>query len=317
MTDAQHSAVSAPPDTAPPATAVPDTAVRDGAGKNADHDPGKYPDKDPGPQAVLFDMDGLLVDSEPLWFEVETDVMTRLGGTWTAADQQALLGSALPNSVRYFLERAQRPADPAEVAEWMMGGIVAKVRERGVTIMPGAAELVAEVEAAGLPYALVTSSQRRFVDAVLSRIGLRFPVVVSANDVTRGKPDPEPYLLAARRLGADPGRCVVLEDSITGVTAAEAAGCLVVAVPTLRTIEPRPGRLVVRSLSDISLGWLRAAWDGHPGLGAALAGASLSALLIRLTGRRSPSSSPPRPARRHPLPAHAAGSGTRPGDPSR
>jgi beta-phosphoglucomutase-like phosphatase (HAD superfamily) len=142
--------------------------------------------------------------------------------------------------------------------------------------MPGAAELVAEVEAAGLPYALVTSSQRRFVDAVLSRIGLRFPVVVSANDVTRGKPDPEPYLLAARRLGADPGRCVVLEDSITGVTAAEAAGCLVVAVPTLRTIEPRPGRLVVRSLSDISLGWLRAAWDGHPGLGAALAGASLS-----------------------------------------
>ena len=219
MTDAQHSAVSAPPDTALP-------------------------------EAVLFDMDGLLVDSEPLWFEVETDVMTRLGGTWTAADQQALLGSALPNSVRYFLERAQRPADPAEVAEWMMGGIVAKVREQGVTIMPGAAELVAEVEAAGLPYALVTSSQRRFVDAVLSRIGLRFPVVVSANDVTRGKPDPEPYLLAARRLG--------------------------VAVPTLRTIEPRPGRLVVRSLSDISLGWLRAAWDGHPGLGAALAGASLS-----------------------------------------
>ena len=101
-------------------------------------------------------------------------------------------------------------------------------------------------------------------------------MVVSANDVTRGKPDPEPYLLAARRLGADPGRCVVLEDSITGVTAAEAAGCLVVAVPTLRTIEPRPGRLVVRSLSDISLGWLRAAWDGHPGLGAALAGARIA-----------------------------------------
>jgi HAD superfamily hydrolase (TIGR01509 family) len=274
-------------------------------GQDAGQDPGQDAGQDPGPQAVLFDMDGLLVDSEPLWFEVETDVMTRLGGTWTAADQQALLGSALPDSVRYFLERAQLPADPAEVAEWMMGGIVAKVGERGVTIMPGAAELVAEVEAAGLPYALVTSSQRRFVDAVLSRIGLRFPVLVCANDVTRGKPDPEPYLLAAQRLGADPGRCVALEDSLTGVTAAEAAGCLVVAVPTLRAIEPRPGRLVVHSLSDISLGWLRAAWDGRPVLGAAL------------TGRRSRSSSPRRSARRHPLPAHAAGSGTRPGDPSR
>jgi beta-phosphoglucomutase-like phosphatase (HAD superfamily) len=101
------------------------------------------------------------------------------------------------------------------------------------------------------------------VDAVLSRIGLPFPVVVTANDVTRGKPDPEPYLLAARRLGAEPGRCLVLEDSITGVTAAEAAGCRVVAVPTLRDIEPRPGRLVIRSLRDIDLSWLRAAWAGR------------------------------------------------------
>jgi HAD superfamily hydrolase (TIGR01509 family) len=219
-----------------------------------------------GPQAVLFDMDGLLIDSEPLWFEVETDVMARLGGTWTGADQQELLGSSLSTSVRYFLERAQVLADPAEVAEWMIGGIVAKVREQGVTIMPGAAELVAEVGAAGLPYALVTSSQRRFVDAVLSRIGLPFPVVVCANDVTRGKPDPEPYLLATQRLGAEPVRCLVLEDSITGVTAAEAAGCGVVAVPTLNTIEPQPGRLVVGSLRDIDLGWLRAAWAGRPEL---------------------------------------------------
>ena len=211
-------------------------------------------------------MDGLLIDSEPLWFQVETDVMTRLGGTWTEADQQELLGSSLANSVRYFLERAKAPADPAQIAEWMIGGIVAKVRERGVTIMPGAAELVAEVEAAGLPYALVTSSQRRLVDAVLARTGLRFPVVVCANDVTYGKPDPESYLLAAKRLGAEPGRCLVLEDSITGVTAAEAAGCQVVAVPTLRPIEPRPGRRVVRSLRGISLGWLRAAWAGRPEL---------------------------------------------------
>jgi HAD superfamily hydrolase (TIGR01509 family) len=217
-------------------------------------------------QAVLFDMDGLLIDSEPLWFEVETEVMTRLGGTWTPADQEALLGSSLDRSVRYFLERARVPADPAEVGEWMVGGIVAKVRDRGVTIMPGATALVADVAASGLPYALVTSSQRRFVDAVLARTGLRFPVVVTGSDVTRSKPDPEPYLLAARRLGVPPAHCLVLEDSITGVTAAEAAGCFVVAVPTLGGIEPRPGRWVRSSLRGADVASLRHAWaEGHQG----------------------------------------------------
>ena len=213
-----------------------------------------------GPDAVLFDMDGLLIDSEPLWFEVETDVMARLGGAWTEEDQKQLLGSSLENSIRYFLARAVVPATPAEVAEWLIGGMITRVGHRGVRVMPGAAALVAEVAAAGVPYALVTSSQRRFVDAVLSRTGLRFPVVVSGNDVSRGKPEPEPYVLAARRLGAEPGRCIALEDSVTGVTSAEGAGCLVVAVPTLRAIEPRPGRLVARSLEDLDLAWLRAAW---------------------------------------------------------
>jgi HAD superfamily hydrolase (TIGR01509 family) len=214
--------------------------------------------------AVLFDMDGLLIDSEPLWFEVETEVMTRLGGTWTEADQETLLGSSLGNAVRYFVERAKVPADPAEVGEWMVGGIVAKVRDHGVPIMPGAVELVSDVAAAGLPYALVTSSQRRFVDAVLARTGLRFPVMVTGSDVTRSKPDPEPYLLASSRLGLPPGRCLVLEDSPTGVAAAEAAGCFVVAVPTLGGIQPRPGRWVRSSLTGVDVAWLRQAWaEGH------------------------------------------------------
>ena len=213
-----------------------------------------------GPDAVLFDMDGLLVDSEPLWFESEADVMTRLGGTWTRQDQDHLLGSALDRAVRYFLERATVPATPEEVGEWLVAGVVDRVRDRGVTVMPGAAALVAEVAGSGLPYALVTSSQRRFVDAVLSRTGMRFAVVVTGNDVSRSKPSPEPYLLAARRLGADPGRCLVLEDSPTGVAAAEAAGCFVVAVPTLRAMEPRPGRLVVPSLRGMNLARLRAEW---------------------------------------------------------
>jgi HAD superfamily hydrolase (TIGR01509 family) len=211
-----------------------------------------------GLQAVLFDMDGLLIDSEPLWFQAEAEVMAKLGGTWAEGDQKALLGGSLDRSVSYLLKRAERPVPPDTVAAWLLGGITARVRDHGVSVMPGARELVAEVAAAGVPYALVTSSQRCFVDAVLRRTGLRFPVIVCAEDVSSRKPDPDPYLAAARRLGAEPARCVALEDSATGVASAEAAGCRVVAVPSLAPIEPRPGRAVARSLLGIDLAWLRA-----------------------------------------------------------
>ena len=204
-----------------------------------------------GADAVLFDMDGLLIDSEPLWLEAETAVMARLGADWTTADQAQLLGGSLKRTVRYLMGKARRPASPELVAEWLMSGVSDLVRERGVPLQPGARELLAEVAAAGLPHALVTSSERRFMDAVLARTGLRFDVLVCANDVSMTKPDPEPYLLAAKLLGADPARCVALEDSPNGVASAEAAGCRVIAVPSLVPIEPAPGRTVVRSLLDL------------------------------------------------------------------
>jgi len=97
----------------------------------------------------------------------------------------------------------------------------------------------------------VTSSERRFMDVVLARTGLRFDALVCADDVSVTKPDPEPYLLAAKLLGADPARCFALEDSPNGVASAEAAGCRVIAVPSLVPIEPAPGRTVVRSLLDL------------------------------------------------------------------
>src|SRR6185437_9531631 len=125
------------------------------------------------------------------------------------------------------------------------------IRDRGVPLRPGARELLAEVAAAGLPHALVTSSERGFMDAVLARTGLRFDVRVCADDVSTTKPDPEPYLLAAKLLGADPASCVALEDSPNGVASAQAAGCRVIAVPSLIPIEPAPGRTVVRSLLDL------------------------------------------------------------------
>jgi len=203
--------------------------------------------------AVLFDMDGLLIDSEPLWLEAETAVMERLGGQpWTEADQHALLGGSLVRTVRYLLAKATRPQPPEVVADWLMSGIEDRVRDSGVPLRPGARELLAAVAAAGLPHALVTSSERGFMDAVLASTAMRFDVLVCAGDVTATKPDPEPYLLAAKLVGVDPEDCFALEDSLNGVASAEAAGCRVFAVPSLVPIPPAPGRTVVRSLLDLT-----------------------------------------------------------------
>jgi HAD superfamily hydrolase (TIGR01509 family) len=207
---------------------------------------------------VLFDMDGLLVDTEPLWFETEADVMARLGAPWGPEDQQQLLGGSMERTVGYLLARATRPAPPADVARWMMDGMLRRAAQGRVVVRPGARELLAEVAAAGVPYALVTGSQRPFTEAVLASTGFRFPVTVTADDVTRTKPDPEPYLLAAKLLDADPEQCVALEDSPSGVASATGAGCLVVAVPTLLPIPAAPRRLVARSLTEVKLATLRA-----------------------------------------------------------
>jgi HAD superfamily hydrolase (TIGR01509 family) len=212
-------------------------------------------------QAVLFDMDGLLVDTEPLWFEVESSVMARLGGQWTHADQRALIGGSLHRSVSYLVARASTAISHDEVADWLVGGMADLLASREVAALPGAIDLLAEIRAAGLPYALVTSSERVIVDAVLralARDGVTFEVIVSGADVRNPKPHPEPYQLAAALLGADPRCCVALEDSPNGVASAQAAGCVTVAVPGLAPISEQPGRLIVSSLADIDLARLRA-----------------------------------------------------------
>jgi HAD superfamily hydrolase (TIGR01509 family) len=206
---------------------------------------------------VLFDMDGLLVDTEPLWFETEIEVMARLGAPWTRQDQAALLGGSMERSIDYLLARATRPAPPAEIERWLLEGMLERVEAGRATVLPGARELLAEVAAAGLPAALVTSSLRRFAEAVLASTRLRFAVTVCGEDVPATKPDPAPYLLAAKLLDVEPARCAALEDSPNGVASATAAGCLVVAVPSFTAIPAAPGRLVVGSLSDVSLGALR------------------------------------------------------------
>jgi HAD superfamily hydrolase (TIGR01509 family) len=207
---------------------------------------------------VLFDMDGLLVDSEPLWFEVESAVMARLGGSWGEQDQAALVGGSLDKSLDYLLAKATRPASRASVARWMVEGMVELLSTREVPVMPGARQLLAEVAGAGVPYGLVTSSERPVMEAVLSRLEVTFPVTVCGDDVSHSKPDPEPYLLAAAKLGADPGGCVAIEDSPNGVAAAEGAGCITVAVPSIVPIPAADGRTVVGSLAELSLARLQA-----------------------------------------------------------
>ena len=220
-------------------------------------------------RAVLWDMDGLLVDSEPLWFEVERAVMARLGGEWGEADQQALIGGSLDRTVSWLLAKAAVPASRDDVARWLVAEMAALIGARGLPLQPGAGPLLAGLDAVGVPCALVTASSRAIMEAVLKVTALSFRVTICGEDVRRGKPDPEPYLLAADRLGVPTAGCVVLEDSPTGIAAARAAGCPVIAVPSV-PVPPGPGLVTVRSLEEVGIdlleGVVTGKFDGRAGL---------------------------------------------------
>jgi HAD superfamily hydrolase (TIGR01509 family) len=198
-------------------------------------------------------MDGLLVDSEPLWFQAESAVMERLQGTWAHGDQDVLVGGSMATTVAYLLSKGTRPAEPAAVARWLTDAMIGLLTAGPVPVLPGALELVRQVQAAGLPHALVTSSESEVVDAVLAQLDVVFPVIVCAADVSRTKPDPEGYLLAAAKLGVEPQQCIALEDSLNGLRAAEAAGYRTVAVPSVAPVPEQPGRVVLSSLAGITL----------------------------------------------------------------
>ncbi len=205
--------------------------------------------------AVLFDMDGLLVDSEPTWSVAEEELMRRLGSVWNADVKAACIGHRVDEACRRMVEIAGG-GDPAEAMEWLLARMVVLFRE-DLPLRPGAMELLEALRDADVPMALVSSSYRVLVDAALDQLGRHwFAVTLSGDEVRNPKPHPEPYLTAARRLGVDPDACVVLEDSFTGVTSAEEAGCVCVVVPNLVTVPAAPHRPVLTSLAEATPAWL-------------------------------------------------------------
>ncbi len=204
-------------------------------------------------QAVLFDMDGLLVDTEHGWGVVELEVMAWLGSTvWTDADKAAVVGGPLPLSAQYMAERAGTTVPWQEIEERLVDGMADLLRA-GADHRPGAGPLLDDLMQHGVPTGLVSSSPRRLVDAVLASVGgEHFAITLAGDEVTRTKPFPDPYLMACATLGVDPARTIVLEDSPVGIAAAEAAGCVVVGVPFVVPLEPARRRHVVGSLNDLS-----------------------------------------------------------------
>lgn len=199
------------------------------------------PDSSDLPSAVLFDMDGTLIDSEPLWHAVEVEVMNELGGVWSQADQEHCLGGPLERISAYMVDRSGTQHPPQEVGRRLLDRMTVMLSAEPLTWRPGARELLRQSIELGIPRALVTASWGVLVDAVSGRmhedIGADpFTVVVTGDQIANGKPHPEPYQRAAREVGIPPGSCLAIEDSPTGVRSASSAGCVVVAVPHLTTL---------------------------------------------------------------------------------
>jgi len=200
------------------------------------------------PQAVLFDNDGLLLDTEVLWTRAEVDLFERHGLTFTIEHKRELIGTSGAVSEAIIERQLGRPGDgPALMNE--LHEMVMEQALRGVEPMPGAVELL---DALNVPVGVASNSPRSFVERTLEVSGLRarFGCVLSAQDVAHPKPAPDLYVELARALGADASACVALEDSPTGVAAARASGAFVIGVPSLDGVMLDDADLVATSLAD-------------------------------------------------------------------
>jgi HAD superfamily hydrolase (TIGR01509 family) len=205
-----------------------------------------------GPRAVIFDNDGLLLDTEDTWTRAEQALFARRGRVFTIEHKRSLLGSAGADAARKLEAMLEEPGEGERLMDELQE-LVMKEARAGVTPRPGALDLVERLREAGVPIAVASNSRREFVERVLGSAGLldgRFEAVISAEDVAHPKPAPDVYLEAARRLGAEPTSCAALEDSPTGVAAAVAAEMYVIGVPYFPDAELPGCDLQAESLAD-------------------------------------------------------------------
>jgi len=197
-------------------------------------------------------MDGTLIDTEPYWMAAETELVEAHGGVWSHQDGLGLVGNALLQSAEILRDHGVDLA-----AEQVVDFLVRRVAEevtRSVPWQPGALELLTELAAAGVPCALVTMSYRTLTEPLVAAVPAGvFGAVVSGDEVTNGKPHPEPYLRAAALLGADVRDCVAIEDSPPGISSALAAGARTIGVEVMVPVPPEPGLSRVGSLADLTL----------------------------------------------------------------
>jgi HAD superfamily hydrolase (TIGR01509 family) len=208
--------------------------------------------------AVVFDLDGVLVDSEPLWDDVRRRFTTANGGRWSADAQQTMMGMSSGEWAHFMAATLGVALPEPDIIRGVVDDMAARYRD-GVPLLPGAVEAVQRL-AAQWPLGVASSSNRPLIDIVLRVTGLdaHFATTVSSEEVPRGKPAPDVYLEVSRRLGVSPSRCAAIEDSTNGLLAAQAAGMRVVAVPRA-TFPPAPEALasadaVVPALSALAIG---------------------------------------------------------------
>src|SRR4051812_9707549 len=210
------------------------------------------------PAAVIFDNDGLTLDTEHTWTRAEAALYARYGTEFTLDHKREMLGTSGEKSALTMERHLRQPGRGDELRVELRDLVHAELDGAGVAPMPGALELLGALRDAGVPLGLATNSGREFATRALRGAGLLdvFHAVVSAEDVERPKPAPDVYLAAAAALGADPAACVALEDSETGVAAARAAGMVVVGVPSFPGIDLSAADLVATSLADPAV-WAR------------------------------------------------------------
>jgi HAD superfamily hydrolase (TIGR01509 family) len=209
------------------------------------------------PAAVLWDMDGTLVDSEEYWLSSEQNLAQEFNGTWNAQDGLDLIGMSLYDSTRVMKAKMGLELEPEEIINRLTDDVVAQLQV-SIPWRPGAQELLRELKKRGVKTALVTMSMKRMAESVVNQIPFKaFDVIVAGDMVTLGKPHPEPYLMAARLLGVAPEDCVAFEDSLTGLTSAEAAGTKAIGVTNIVPIPELPGRIIWPTLEGVTLRDLR------------------------------------------------------------